>query len=250
MKSRRNFLQSIAALCAAGGVAPAVAAQIEDRTLDTDDQDAVGTLVKCIHIYGEQATAEAIVASDGPVDARAIRRELNRSRQQLRRQRKARERRERHGGDQVMYRGPLAVFWPIGVDCREVRSGVSRHTVAVGTVDRDYAIDGIGVAAPERLQRVYVEPANAGRIDRHVDEVDQRAVTIPRGSRVVIDTRHGCRDVMAAEVIRTGRGEMRLHLWSGATSHESDDPPPQLRGGVVYETVARRDTGLLGLPLS
>lgn len=249
MTSRRNFLQSIAALCAAGGVAPQVAAQIEECELDGSARDGVGLLVQCIHIYGAEAVAEAIIASPGPVDARAIKRELNRTRQRLRRQRTASERRERHAGDQVLYRGPLAISWPIGVDCREVRSGVTRHQVAVGTVDRDYAIHGIGVPAADRDQVVECEPVAAGRIERHVDEVDQRAVTIPRGSRVVIDTRHGCHSVMAAEVVRTARGQMRLHLWAGATAWESEDPPPELRGGTAYESVADRTVGLMGLPL-
>jgi hypothetical protein len=245
MRTRRGFLGSIAALCAGAGVAPELVQQVETAQLD-GALDAVGVLVQCIHIHGAEATAAAIVAQTGPVDAYQVRRTLRRTRRRQVRARDAAERRERHSGDEVLYRGPLRIEQPI--DGREVRSAVTRHRVLVGHTDREYSIDGIGIAAEARPDRTYTD-LDGDRLAVERETVYTRSVVVPRRTRLVCDLRRGMADVMACELVRTARGEHRMHLWTGATAVESDDPP-RLRGGVAYETTEDGPrVGLLGMPV-
>ncbi len=244
-KTRRGFLGSIAALCAGAGVAPEMIEQMQAAELD-GGTDGVGVLIQCIHIYGAEATAAAIVAQTGHVDAYEVRRILRRTRRRQVRAREAADRRERHSGDEVLYRGPLRIEQPI--DGREVRSAVTRHRVLVGHTDREYSIDGIGIAAEARPERTYTD-LDEDRLAIERETVYTRSVIMPRGTRLVCDLRRGMADVMACELVRTARGEHRLHLWTGATAIESDDPP-RLRGGVVYETSEDGPrVGLLGMPV-
>ena len=246
MTSRRGFLSSIAALCAGAGVAPELILQVEAADMD-GGTDAVGVLVQCIHIFGAEATASAIVAQTGPVDAYQVRRTLRQHARRAKRARESSERRERHNGDEVLYRGPLRIEQAI--DGREVRSAVTRHRVLVGQTEREYRIDGIGICAASRPVRTYSD-LDGDRLTVDRETIDTRSAVVPRGTRLVCDLRRGFADVMAAELVRTARGEYRLHLWLGATACDSDGEIPRLRGGVVYETTddgAR--VGLLGLPL-
>jgi hypothetical protein len=242
--SRRSFLTHIATLCGAAGVAPDLLEQVGAAEL-IDDNDAVRILIKAIDIYGAEDVAREIVAIDGPVDAREILRRLNRVRQRSIRQRKASERRQRHAGDEVLYRGPLVIHQEF--QGRECRSAV-RHRVQVGKTDRDYVIEGIGIPASIRPRRESLD-VDGIHVVRDAESVDTRSLTIPAGSRVLIDLRRGIYETMACEVVRTGSGQIRLHLWVGATSYEADGEPPRLRGGVVYETTGGPAVGLLGLPL-
>jgi hypothetical protein len=246
MRTRRGFLGSIAALCAGAGVAPELIEQMEAAELD-GGLDAVGVLVQCIHIHGAEATAGAIVEQPGPVNAYQVRRTLRQTHRRAKRARDASERRERHGGDEVLYRGPLRIEQPMAG--QTVRSAVTRHRVLVGQTEREYSIDGIGVPAAVRPVREYSD-LDGDRLAVERETVGTRSAIVPCGTRLVCDLRRGIADVMAAELVRTARGEHRLHLWQGATGCDSDGEIPRLRGGVVYETTDDGPRiGLLGMPL-
>jgi len=250
MTTRRSFIGSIAAICGAAGVPAATLAAIEQREL-SGGTDAIGILVQCIHIYGAESTAAAILASSGPVDAIDIRRQLRRIARRQRRADSAAERRERHANDEVLYRGPVQLDQVFtGRDGREVRSA-NRRRVLVGSTDREYVLSGIWLPLERHQRRVVdIDVARDGSLDRHIDVVETRAISLPRGSRVLIDLRHGIRHVMACEVIRTAHGQMRMHLWTGRTGTSDDmDTVPRLHGGVVYESRTERVIGLLGLPV-
>lgn len=247
MTSRRGFLGALGSLLGAAGVGTAaeVVAAVESAGEIPPTGD-VATIVFLIDRFGGQAVAERIVSmtATGSFTVAALLRDMRRTAQREKRARKASERRERHGGDEVLYRGPLRIWQQFSG--REVRSQITRRRVLVGDTDREYAIAGIGVPHEER--RSIVERDDDGML-LPVETVRTRSLTIPAGSRVLIDLRRGLADVMAAEVVRTADGRMRLHLWLGAVRREHDDSTPLLRGGVFEIAGDARTVGLLGLPI-
>jgi hypothetical protein len=242
--TRRSFAGALSSMFAGAGVAAEVVHALTERTMAGD----VATLVKCIDLFGAQAVAELIMETPGDVDPAAILRKANRQRNKRRRHEAAARRREAHAGTEVLYRGPLRVAQTM--DGREVRSSVTRRRVWVGNTDREYVIRGIGVPRDARKAIVDINVERDGSIVRDVETVEVRNVTVPRGSRVLIDMRHGMRhEVWACELVRTRAGHVRLHLWQGATGRTLDETTPSLAGGVVYVTSETRRVGLLGLPL-
>lgn len=224
--TRRGFMGIFSAALAAAGVDAATTDRI--ASLDVPGGD-VARLVKLIDLHGPQAVAEQLLLQPGPVDVTALNRHFNR----VVRHRSAAKRRERHAGTEVLYRGPVRLWQSFATT--EYR-GVHRK-VRAGYTEHDLTLTGIGVPA-------------AGR-DEAAPSV--RQVDIPRGSRILFDSRHGlAHDVWAAEVTRQHDGFMRLHLWQGATARQWDedefDALPLLTGGA-YETPGGRTVGLLGLPL-
>lgn len=220
MTTRRTFLGALAgALGTAGASAMPI---LERQSMDATD---IGLLVWCIDTFGPEAVAEEIVRQNYKTGARGIKRALEKDRRRKIRHRKAAQRRERHAGDVVIYRGPLSIHQQM--DGREVTSSHA-HRVLVSEATADMVVVGIG------------QPDGS-----------TRSVDIPRGSRILVDTRRGTRDIMGAEVVETASGDRRLHIWSGATADriEDGDTCPELRGGTIWESNSSETTGLLGLPL-
>jgi len=247
---RRQFVGLVTGLFSGAGLGATETSQLDGCQLVGD----VDTLVRAIDYYGPRAVAERILASPGDVDPAQILRDLRRQRNRDLRARRAGERRERHAGSEILYRGPLLVRQR-GLVERHVRSQVTRHTVAVGETTELLAICGIGIATPERREVVAdVDVRRDGSVSRDVVQVSTRDITIPRGSRVLLDTRRGWEhEVWAAELLVTAQGQHRLHLWQGATAYIADaEALPRLAGGVICATSAASPAsvaGLLGLPL-
>lgn len=255
ISSRRSFVAAVIAALAGGGAAAASVASASEA-LDGVDvlSDDVGRLCRAIELGGAELAASIMVrlANAGQFSGEATLREVNRHRRRDYRARKAAKRRERHGGDEVLYRGPLRIG-PLNLDgTRDVRSEVTRRRLLIGQTDREITISGIGIPFESRnIERPV--PDCHGLESEYVDDMDReqrcRAVTVPAGSRIVVDMRRGLCEVMACEVIRTDRGQHRIHLWVGATGRETSDETPRVAGGVIYESPTTREIGLLGLPL-
>jgi len=239
MATRRDFVRGIMAALAGG-----------ESVLDggeplTGDAALLGW---CLQTFGDEPVCDGIAAllREGKFTVRELKRRLQRVKQRERRQAKSSKRRETHGGDEVLYRGPVELVQQFsGRECRSIH----RRAVLVGVTDQDYTIRGIGIPAAHRVPVAYrdddlqtvTEPAPA-----------TRDLTIPQDSRVLIDLRRGLADVMACEVVRTADGRTRLHLWRAAQDRpvKDGDTLPRLAGGVVYETAGEQPVvGLLGLPL-
>lgn len=220
MTTRRNFLGAALTALTGTAVYSQVEATLADDELPADD---VGKLLRWIDIYGAEAVATEIVAV-GRLDLQEIKRRLNRQQRRDRRHADRAKRRERHAGDEVLYRGPLRLWQRYGTHA--VLSS-HRHIVHVTETDVEHVIADIGVAGQDA----------------------SRSVSIPAGSRLLIDARRGMSDVMATEVVRTARGVIRWHLWLSNVVIDGPDTCPVLRGGVAYESHGSRETGLLGLSL-
>ncbi len=222
---RRSFVGGFLSILAGGPVAIAAGqATLEDGAPLEGD---AAILAWAIRTHGEDVIAEEIAALLREPDGFTVRRlktRCNRLSRRRGRAKQARERREAHGGDEVLYRGPLHIddtAWGQLVH-RETRGRtVSGRRMEVGRTQTAWAIFGVrtpgGVAA---------EP-----------------ILIPAGSRVLSDTRNGRHRVMTAELIRTASGDHRLHLWAHSRPKEDAEVQtvPALaladsQHGAVYET--------------
>jgi hypothetical protein len=260
MTSRRGFLGSIAALCAGAGVAPTLAAQVEAAELD-GGLDAVGVLVQCIHIHGADATAAAIVGQPGPVDAYQVRRVLRQQARRAKRARDAWERREAHAGDEVLFRGPVCIDDWTALLGHWHPSPSRRYDVARTLCE--WAIYGRLAPRPEGYRRVERDGRLLGWApdcdDYPIDDIVLPVLPpllIAAGSRVLISTRNGGQaTTMACEVLHTGEGFHRVHLWRRAQEWVQDTPIAVLAIagqdlGRRYETTEDGPrVGLMGLPL-
>lgn len=218
MSSRRNFLSST--LC---GLFAAQGLDVGQPELAPGSD--LAKLVKLIDLHGPKAVGEQILAQSGRIDVAEINRHFNR----VQRHWRAAKRRERHAGNETLYRGPVEIWQTFCT--RLAVSEVTRHKVYVGDSSSDLEITGIGVPGTS----------------------ETRSVAIPAGSRILFDGRHGLEHQhWASEVVQLHDGLIRLHLWQGRTAYEPDPDrqPPFLRGGA-YETQSqsRPAVGLLGLPL-
>lgn len=243
--NRRDMLARLVTGAAVAGV---TAATVE-AALDSADVTQTDTRLARIMATTDPAIlCRALVelAGDGPFTLADFCRRVCLYRNRAARARQSALRRERHAGNEVLYRGPLRLWQQFtGRECKTV----SRHRVLVGATDREYAIRGIGVPRP--LEAVVLRDEDTGHpIGSSEDERAARSVVIPAGSRVLVDLRRGIHAVMIAEVVRTADGRTRLHVWSRDGLYQDDETTPQLSGGVVYETpTSDRAVGLLGLPL-
>lgn len=255
MMQRRSFLGAAVAALAGSGVSES---KLESAMTPIDlPPDGVGRLCKLIDIYGPETTAEVILrlSSQGTLNLDRLSSVLRTERRKEHRNKKKSERRERHAGDEVLYRGPLSLGL-LDLNGQECVSKVSRHRVLVGSTDREYTIVNIGVPCPTGYREVRRDLDLLGYAPEYSDSYDideirlpVRSVTIPESSRLLIDLRRGIRDIMVAEVVRTARGSHRLHLWTSNTHRDFDESTPRIAGGCVYTSPDNRSVGLLGLPL-
>lgn len=253
MIGRRGFVGGmLAGLMGAAGAAPQVVERVTEAAESCPRVDGdLGRLTWILDTYPADVVAAGMIAEmagGSPLDIQSLWRRLNRERRRERRHSERAARRERHAGNETLYHGPLAIRQAF--DGREVRSA-ARRRVLVGETDREYVIDGIGVPMIERPAATY-ERDDDGVTLIPCEARRARSLTIPAGSRVLIDLRHGLRDVMACEVVCTRDGRVRLHLWTGRDGRLEDETTPTLRGGVAWSGVSSMATqrlGLLGLPL-
>jgi hypothetical protein len=253
---RRSFVGGMLTALAGGPVAVAAGQTTLESGAPLTGDAAI--LAWAIRTHGEDVIAEEIAALLREPEGFTVRRLKTRLNRISRRRhiacRKA-ARRERHGGDQVLYRGPVHIddsAWGQLV-CRETRGKTNNNRrVEVGRTQADWAVFGIRNPMPteyrpllyreSRLELGFIAVACA---------IIPEPLAIPRGSRVLADTRNGRRRVMAAEVVRTADGACRLHLWSHSAQREEDGQPvPSLQlagsnGGRVYETTPAPRAGLL-----
>lgn len=253
MIGRRGFVgRMLAGVMGAAGAAPQIVEQVAEAAESCPRIDGdLGRLTWVLDAYPADVVAGAMIAEmagGAPLDIQSLWRRLNRERQRERRHSERAARRERHAGNETLYRGPLAIRQVF--DGREVRT-VARRRVRVVETDREYVIDGIGVPVVERPAATY-ERDDDGVTLIPCEARRTRSLSIPAGSRVLIDLRHGLRDVMACEVVRTRDGRIRLHLWTGRDERPEDETTPTLRGGVAWVGASSMEPerlGLLGLPI-
>lgn len=242
--NRREMLKRFTAGAAAAGVtAEAIEAALDAASLGATDP----RLMRVVTHADPAILCRALIecAAGGEFTLADFVARVRRYENRECRARKRAERQSRHAGNEVLYRGPVQVWQDIASGGRRVYSA-ARHRVIVGVADREYAITGIGLPRPD--DPVVVRDEDTGH-PVGVEGPRTRSVTIPAGSRILIDMRHGLRPIMACEVVRTAGGRIRLHLWSGAAARSDDPTTPRLSGGVVCETGSQRAVGLLGLPL-
>lgn len=244
---RRGFVRGMMAALAGAPVAVAATGEATTESGEPLTGDAA-LLGWCLQTFGDEPVCDGIATllREGQFTVRELKRRLQRTKNKARRQAKSSKRRETHGGDEVLYRGPVELVQQFsGRECRSIH----RRAVLVGATDQKYTIRGIGIPSAQRVPVAYrdddlqtvTEPATA-----------TRDLTIPQDSRVLIDLRRGLADVMACEVVRTADGRTRLHLWRTAQDRpvKDGDTLPRLAGGVAYETTGEQPVvGLLGLPL-
>lgn len=234
MTSRREFVGVL--LGAFSGTAFAVDISSAALTSDLAGDCDAARLAKWIGVYGADTVATHIIAimEDGEFSLAELKRRLNREKRQAVRAAQASARRERHIGDEVLYRGPIHVAdelrSQIVASGRDCRSEVNRHAVYAGEAPCDMVVAGVLYAG---------DP-----VPRDLD--------IPLGSRVLFDQRRdSAAAVWCGEVVRTSLG-IRVHLWRGRDEWDGEDPVPSLTEvgrGRVYELSHDRQVGLLGLPL-
>lgn len=242
--NRRDMLARLITGAAAAGVtASAVEAAID--VADVTQTDA--RLARVMATTDPAILCRALIelSGDGPFTLADFCRRACLYRNRASRARQSAKRRERHAGNEVLFRGPVRLWQQFtGRECRSV----ARHRVLVGVTDIEYAITGIGVPRP--LDAIVVRDDDTGHPVAVEGERATRTVVIPAGARVLIDLRRGMHAVMIAEVVRTADGRTRLHLWWRDGLYQDDETTPQLRGGVVYESpTSERAVGILGLPL-
>lgn len=224
--SRRAFMQSVAAAFGGSVALPAILEEAAYADV-AGDCDAV-RLAKWIECYGHDVVAEQIIdlLRAGELTMPVLKNRLNRKSRREQRAKQSRERRERHAGDEILYSGPVHIE-PELIDqlCRRDVRTVNRRAVRIGESDgKGLAVRGIGSEAT--------------------------SIDVPAGSRILIDLRHATGGLMACEVVRTNRGEIRFHAWSGGKRSMKDVVPSLSReGGLVFERKHKREIGLLGLPI-
>lgn len=252
--NRRGFVGALlsGALTAAGATPETVASVARAAEPASGIDGDAGLLTWVLETYRPDDVARAVIdmlATSDRLDVRALKQRLQAERRRELRHSQRAARRERHAGNETLYRGPLRVVQQFAG--REVRTSV-RHRVLVGETDREYAIDGIGIPTRER-QPVTFERDDDGLGVIVCPPPSTRSLTIPVGSRVLIDLRHGIHDVMACEVVRQRTGHVRVHLWISKSRPEDldVDAVPALRGGLVWSGSSGPEptVGLLGLPI-
>jgi hypothetical protein len=251
MLDRRSFVGGFISILAGGPVALS-AGQMEDGSPLEGD---AAILAWAIRTYGEDAIAEEIAALLREPDGFTVRRlktRLNRISRRRGRAKQAAERRERHAGDEVLYRGPVHIpetAWGQLVHRQTRGLTVSGRRVDVGRTQTAWAIFGIRTPRPAGYHNVYREDELAGYAP---DDGDCKAaivpaasipLPVPAGSRILLDTRNGRPRIMTAELIRTASGDHRLHLWAHSRPKEDAEvqtvPALALADsahGAVYET--------------
>lgn len=241
---RRDFSKYVAALFATANIT---------SPLPAAEESELGLLIWIIETFEPTDIASTMLAQPS-LDVRALKRALNSQRAVRRRKEKAAQRRESHAGNVILYAGPLLLAHSFH---GRVVLDHTRREILIGETDKEYTIRGIGVSASSQALIEDVSPYCQSVEPVEVAGLSSTVVTVPRGSRVLLNGRFGFdHDVWACEVVKTlkPRGGHRIHLWQtrhGLPLDKRDESLPYLAGGFTYSTDDEpRTIGLLGLPLS
>lgn len=263
---RRGFVRGMMAALAGGPVAVAATGEATTESGEPLTGDAA-LLGWCLQTFGDEPVCDGIAAllREGQFTVRELKRRLQRTKDKARRQARSRKHREGHGGDEVLYHGPVYVDdWQALL--RHWHPSPSKRYDVARTRD-DWAVYGRLAKRPEGYRAVERGCQLIGWApdceDYPIDAVvplGMEPLEIPAGSRVLIGKRHddGNGDTMACEVVRTAGGEYRIHLYRTNRQLIPGDGEPlpvlALAGrdqGRRFETTEEQPVvGLLGLPLS
>jgi len=260
---RRAFVGGLLSALAGGPVALAAGGATLESGAPLSGDAAI--LAWAIRIHGEEVVSEEIAALLREPEGFTIRRlktRLNRISRHRGRAKARAARREAHAGDEVLYRGPVyidAAAWGQLVH-RETRGlTVSGRRVEVGRTQTEWAVFGIRNPMPCGHHAVLRDEDLWGYAPDGDDypisaiiHAEREPLVIPRGSRVLADFRNGRKPVMTAEIVRTGDGGCRVHLWSHSQPREegSAEPVPSLdlataQHGRVFETAPAEKSPLI-----